>query len=725
MILLTHAILPISKPDISEQSGHCPLLKTPLGPPQKGCNRPAARRRAGGIELPSLQTQGKVSCPLQRMSHQLQADHTRFTMLAASTELHAVSMYCGRRRWPSRQVAAKSAKKTPVLKDSGAPFVGQLASLEAFVKAVASKCNFTATQMEQKAAEVANVKQGPLLAVRNRLLEVKSKLNTENAGMDALRKKVADAKASAEKDREAEVQELREVQCKAFAEDSVRRGCEAVEAAEALVEKATAAQQSASSLSGKGLKELEALKKDADVALQALGESKEVVAKLLEAHDTYRGQSRNLLLQARVELTKLKSRAGAAEKRCNHATEALRIAHAQVTKTTLFRAKNSLRTAFRKQGLARDTAFDSAAKGADQLALPDFEAYVAGLPTEDLTQEQVALLFRQFGGGSMDRPSFFKVVQEYATCIQEVAMTEGFAISSSSTVRKIQTSELVEVLEGPDEDEETKVRRVRCRALKDAKMGWVTIKGNQGTAFLKPREKPFLVASGPTDLREAPDAESRVLRGLEPGEKLELLEGPREVAPEAKLFLRGAACKDGTQGFLCLQELADSPAPSDKYYVCKAVIAMTQGFDITNCKPIRKVSVGEALEVLEESEESIEVSESSIARRRFRAVQDGREGWVTLKGNQGTVYLEKSSSHYLVERPLGLYSSAKSDAQTVRQLEVGEVFQAKGPPVKVTPEKCVLMRARALQDWAEGWISFVAGPSAPIKPFSSKPPAGQ
>ena len=90
-------------------------------------------------------------------------------------------------------------------------------------------------------------------------------------------------------------------------------------------------------------------------------------------------------------------------------------------------------------------------------------------------------------------------------------------------------------------------------------------------------------------------------------------------------------------------------AATSRYYVCKAVIAMTQGFDITNCKPIRKVSVGEALEVLEESEESIEVSESSIARRRFRAVQDGREGWVTLKGNQGTVYLEKSSSHYLVE----------------------------------------------------------------------------
>ncbi|CAE7192421.1 unnamed protein product, partial [Symbiodinium sp. CCMP2456] len=136
------------------------------------------------------------------------------------------------------KVSANSAKKTPVLKDSGAPVVGQLASLEAFVKAVASKCNFAATQMEQKAAEVANVKQGPLLSVRNRLLEVKSKLNTENAGMDALRKKVSDAKAAAEKDREAEVHELREGQCKAFAEHSVRRGSDAVESAEALVEKA-------------------------------------------------------------------------------------------------------------------------------------------------------------------------------------------------------------------------------------------------------------------------------------------------------------------------------------------------------------------------------------------------------------------------------------------------------------------------------------------------------
>jgi len=419
------------------------------------------------------------------------------------------------------------------------------------------------------------------------------------------------------------------------------------------------------------------------------------------------------------DLSKIQARVTAAHKElanCQSRTEALRVAHAQVIKTILFQAKNVLRTAFRKQGITRDAAFESALKGdAEQLSLPEFQAYASGL-TADLTQEQVALLYREFAGKEgMTRPAFFKAVQEYATCIREVAMTEGFTISSSSTVRKIQTSELVEVLAGPEEDEESKVRRVRCRALKDAAEGWVTIKGNQGTAFLKPREKPFLVASSATELREASGAEASI-RSLEAGEKLELLEGPREVAPETKLFLRGAACKDAAQGFICLQELSDKPAPSDRYYVCKSVIAMTQDFDLTNCKPIRKVSVGETLELLE-SEES--ASAGPLARLRFRALQDGREGWVTLKGNQGTVYLEQSKSHFLLERSVSLKSSVKG-TEVLRQLEAGEVFEAKGKPVKITPQTCVVMRARSLIDWREGWISFVPGPSAPIKPFISK-----
>ena len=46
--------------------------------------------------------------------------------------------------------------------------------------------------------------------------------------------------------------------------------------------------------------------------------------------------------------------------------------------------------------------------------------------------------------------------------------------------RSLEDGEELEVLEGPKENTEAKVVRIRVRALKDAKAGWVTIKGNKG-----------------------------------------------------------------------------------------------------------------------------------------------------------------------------------------------------------------------------------------------------
>jgi len=44
---------------------------------------------------------------------------------------------------------------------------------------------------------------------------------------------------------------------------------------------------------------------------------------------------------------------------------------------------------------------------------------------------------------------------------------------------------VVDVLEGPVEDETAGVMRVRCVAKKDGVEGWATLKGNQGTLYLK------------------------------------------------------------------------------------------------------------------------------------------------------------------------------------------------------------------------------------------------
>merc|ERR1712139_639945 len=163
----------------------------------------------------------------------------------------------------------------------------------------------------------------------------------------------------------------------------------------------------------------------------------------------------------------------------------------------------------------------------------------------------------------------------------------------------------------------------------------VSVKGNQGTAFLKPGEKPYLMATLDAPLRESSDESSAVARALVKGEVLELLEGPREKCPEPESRLHCIACKDGAEGWITLHSSGGSGASaSSSFYVCKSTIAMTNVFDIKTCKVEKKVVVGETLQVISD-QESQQDETRGVSRLRFRSVRDGKEGWVSLKGNQG------------------------------------------------------------------------------------------
>merc|ERR1712019_279312 len=111
-------------------------------------------------------------------------------------------------------------------------------------------------------------------------------------------------------------------------------------------------------------------------------------------------------------------------------------------------------------------------------------------------------------------------------------------------------------------------------------------------------------------------------------------------------------------------------------YVCRSTIAMTDVFDIkSNCQVIRKIDVGEALEVIGKEKEKQD-SSVEIFRLQFKAVRDGKQGWVTLKGNQGTVFVEPSSEHYVMTCNASLRTGRGSDSQVVRELQIGEQIVA-------------------------------------------------
>merc|ERR1740139_270188 len=74
------------------------------------------------------------------------------------------------------------------------------------------------------------------------------------------------------------------------------------------------------------------------------------------------------------------------------------------------------------------------------------------------------------------------------TCAAKVAMTEGLSIGSSKNLAKLDPGAELEVTGVPVKDAPTGMLRVECKLVsgKDAgTVGWVSVKGNQGTTFLQ------------------------------------------------------------------------------------------------------------------------------------------------------------------------------------------------------------------------------------------------
>lgn len=71
-------------------------------------------------------------------------------------------------------------------------------------------------------------------------------------------------------------------------------------------------------------------------------------------------------------------------------------------------------------------------------------------------------------------------------CLNGTMMGDAISVSSAKQVRRIEPDEELELLEGPREEAEVGVMRLKARAAKDGAVGWVTISGNQGKPFLEP-----------------------------------------------------------------------------------------------------------------------------------------------------------------------------------------------------------------------------------------------
>merc|ERR1712187_239809 len=142
-------------------------------------------------------------------------------------------------------------------------------------------------------------------------------------------------------------------------------------------------------------------------------------------------------------------------------------------------------------------------------------------------------------------------------------------------------------------------------------------------------------------------------------------------------------------------------------YTCTAMVAMTDGEDITSCKVVRKLAVGEFFEA---SGPVVEDSSTGVSRLPGKALQDGKDGWITLKGNAGTVYAEAATKYYSVKKETQLEKKFPSaGAESIRNMEVGETFQLIEGPREEKAQPETRAKVRCFSDGTVGWISKRGG----------------
>lgn len=98
----------------------------------------------------------------------------------------------------------------------------------------------------------------------------------------------------------------------------------------------------------------------------------------------------------------------------------------------------------------------------------------------------------------------------------------------------------------------------------------------------------------------------------------------------------------------------------------------------------------------------------------MKATSDGKEGWVTVKGNQGTAYVEENKNTYICRHAARIESSLKVGSEALGELEVGETFELVEGPKTETVVGPMRIKCRSLVDCKEGWVNKDKG----FKPWS-------
>jgi len=596
------------------------------------------------------------------------------------------------------------------------PFKACVKKIERALQDLSDSAKDVSKYIDQKTEELKAVRTGPLSETKGELMKMRPRVSKVQYTHHLLQRKILES--------EKKMKQCMERERKRRQEATERKAADAIATeVQNLVADCTAEAEKASSdaeelVTGtkateeeNPLEAMDAASKVLDAAVEAVDK---VRAKIKEHMDNTKNASKGPLSEVRSLLVKHKTKVGALDAKCKKQIVALRGARRKAAADAHDAVVAALRAHFLSAGLNAEELFTKLSEGKAEISAAALRSFVESIPEVGLKAHRLDLGLERYAGG-IARLTFSELLQEYQRCVKEIAITTSFKVKESKTVRKLAVGEVVQVLEAAKLDEDAGLHRVKCRALSDAKEGWATLRGNQGTDFLEKTGKPYYCCVEELSLQGDFASASPELRTIQPGEVLEVTEGPRKEPPIETERVRGRTVKEGKTGWVTWKDaLGNLNFEETKLLVCRQSIAITTTFDISEGKALRKLDVGELLEPVEGPQDD---PVRSMTRIKARSKEDGKEGWVTMKGNQGTSYIEETSRFCVCRRKTGLESKFSTSSSGLRSVEEGDIFEVLEGPRSDVKEGAHRVRGRVLSDGSEGWFTLSSRTTTPWAPL--------
>merc|ERR1719291_306350 len=414
---------------------------------------------------------------------------------------------------------------------------------------------------------------------------------------------------------------------------------------------------------------LEAVAKQVDALKEKLVEARKVVTEQIQEVAKTKPPT-GASSEASRQLQQMRQQLDTADRQSKQVLEAVKGKCNTIVEGLMASSAAAMRKEAAKDGA--DKLFDKLSKKKDKIEEDTFCKKLASLEGLNIQPEVAKLIARRVQKDGISKSHFLNYIQLYFEVSSLIAFTTECDAGNSKALRKAEKGELVVVVEGPIHDEKLNVDRVKCKSVVDGTEGWMTIKGNQGTVFLRKVPKPFFEAVKEVPLQKEAKLDSAAIRTLKEKEILEQVGTPKQETADPVSRTRVKAKKDNAVGWVTLKtQGGDMLATLSDTLIIKAGVGMTDGQDIKTAKVLRKLEEGEKFATCGNE---VEDKENGVFRVEGVAVKDEKKGWITTRGNRGSVFAVSqgnTSKSYSATHEIDLHLQFQSSSGVKRKLEVG------------------------------------------------------